>query len=253
MSGSGKFLKLYGERNTSSRYVAALIRKNLRVRLVRSNKFMLIDDWQRRLPGKEWLRDLYFRFTYSQNLGWKHAKVRSREELSVAKELYPDLMYVTLTKNPYSWLLSLYRRPYHMYLGDPKPSFEEFLSMPRKTLGRDDMSEKFATPIELWNVKNRSYLSLDDELTVRLKSEEVLEDPAAALSRIALVKSLKWKEKEFVDYKQSTKGESKTSEDYRRYYLAEEWREQLTPESTQIINRSIDRDLMDYFGYNLIE
>ena len=38
-----------------------------------------------------------------------------------------SIRFVTLTKNPYSWLLSLYRRPYHA--GEKAETFAEFLSL----------------------------------------------------------------------------------------------------------------------------
>ena len=39
---------------------------------------------------------------------------------------------------------------------------------------------------------------------------------------------------------------------YRDYYLNERWREELSSEAIDLINTTLDRELMDYFGYELL-
>jgi len=89
-------IKIYGERNTGTNYVGELIALNLAVRQVPG----IIPDGVRRihqtLPGREWVRDLYFACTGWHNLGWKHG---------LAREGWPrrrGLALVTITKNPYA-------------------------------------------------------------------------------------------------------------------------------------------------------
>jgi hypothetical protein len=111
-----KLIKIYGERNTNTNYLGELISLNLDVAEVLGVVPQSMRRIQTRLPVKNALRDIYFQFTYARNLGWKHAKVEDPAHIrkySLVKN--NEVRFITLTKNPYSWLLSLFRRPYHQY------------------------------------------------------------------------------------------------------------------------------------------
>jgi len=249
----GKLIKIYGERNTNTNYMSKLIQLNLHITEIPGVVPPKIRKLWKYLPGKELVRDIYFDLTYSKNLGWKHTCVKSREELNKYKLAGSNVIFLTITKNPYSWLLSLYRKPYHQYQSlTDSPSFETFLQRQWKTVGRDNVKFKLASPMELWNVKNRSYLMLDKINTLNITTEGIFEDAEAIIENISQRFSVERKSANFVNYETSTKDKSKDSAYYREYYLSEKWRDNLSDGAIAIINESIDKELMSHFGYRVL-
>lgn len=236
-------LKLYGERHTNTNYLSRLIELNVDCEMLSGTVPRYVRTMEN-LLGRQWLRDAYFRATWSSNLGWKHSVVKTVPADST-------LNFITLTKNPYSWLLSLHRRPYHQTYSEA-PAMEEFLASSWRTVGRENASTALANPIELWNLKNRSYLGLPDHRSLHLTSESTLIDPAAVIEKIAAKFSYEVAGP-FQDYEQSTKKHADRDGDYYRdYYLNERWRDELSSEAIDMINTALDRELMDYFGYDLL-
>jgi hypothetical protein len=242
-------LKIYGERNTGTNYLSKLIDLNFRVNELPGVVPARIMYLQNRLPGKELVRDIYFQLTYKQNLGWKHTVVKPAKKLSKYSICKENIHFITVTKNPYSWLLSLHARSYHQYYSE-KPDFETFLKTPWKTVLRDNAPKLLESPARLWNLKNASYIQLDEKFsTLKLKYEPLLDNPLNILSEIEKEFSFEKKVDRFINYDQSTKEKGKDSEYYRDYYLNERWKEKLTPKSIEMINSLIDPDLMAYFNY----
>jgi hypothetical protein len=44
----------------------------------------------------------------------------------------------------------------------------------------------------------------------------------------------------------------KSTSHYKDYYLNERWREKLDRESIELINASLDKSLMRYYGYEIL-
>lgn len=244
-----KRLKVYGERNTGTNYLSRLIDLNLEVVQLPG----VVPDWllsaQKRFPCKEFVRDAYFSLTFRRNLGWKHMLVRPSEELQKYAVCSKNLSFVTLSKNPYSWLLSLYRKPYHQNHLE-KPGFESFLRSPWRIVGRDNVAGRISSPVELWNLKNASYMQLADHFpAVNLSFEALLQDPGQLLKSISDAISCEWKLEQFRNYDQSTKESSKDSNFYRDYYLNEKWKQEYSAEAIEIVNERLNPEVMDYFGY----
>jgi hypothetical protein len=245
-------VKIYGERNTGTNYIDKLIRMNLEADLLNGVAPGPIQFLQRALPGKQLVRDTYFQLTYGRNLGWKHTAVKPESELRRYDIVKKGVCFITVTKNPYSWLLSLHRRPYHHYYGE-KPDFETFLRTSWKTVGRDNCEGLLPDPIELWNIKNRSYLRLQSLKGVNITSESVLADPKALIDKLSDSFSIPRSKNYFSNLDKSTKDKSKNFDYYNDYYLNERWKEELSDESVSIINSRLDRALVDYFSYELLE
>lgn len=247
-------LKTYGERNTNTNYLWELVERNLDVVQVPGTVPPRVRWLQDTLPGRELVRDVYFARTFAENLGWKHACVPPPETLERYAGYRDDVAFVTITKNPYSWLLSLHRRPYHQYYRR-KPGLIDFLQRPWRTIGRDRLKGPLKNPIELWNEKNRSYFNLDDARTLRLTTESTFVDPAKVIEEISQQLGIARKAEVFVGYEQPTKEQDagKDTAYYQRYYLDEAWRTELSEEAVRLINASVDRELMERFGYSLIE
>ena len=247
-----KLIKIYGERNTNTNYMSKLIELNLDAKEVPGVVSPLIKKMQKILPGNELVKDIYFYLTYKNNLGWKHTCVKPLERLARYKLVNSDLAFLTITKNPYSWLLSLYRRPYHQYYSN-KPSFEMFLRLPWKTIGRDNIDDSMLkNPIELWNIKNNSYLQLSGEKTLNVTSESIFQNPEDIIEKISRQFCIKRLSGGFIDYTRSTKDKSKDSNHYRDYYLNEMWRNEISSEAIAIINETVDQKIMSHFGYSIL-
>jgi len=244
-------IKIYGERNTGTNFLFKLLRLNLKADLLRG-----VVPWYVRIPfpQSEAVRDLYFELTFGRNLGWKHRLAPSPDTVREA-HIYSDrLCFVTLTKNPYSWLLSLYRSPHH-YQGK-LGTFEQFLNAPWATVRRAKTISKFPNPIIMWNKKNAAYLALRAGVpTTTLRYEDLLADPERTLSKVADQFSIERSKSDFENVMASTKekGSGKGFDYYQQYYLREQWRTDLQPAALRIINEYLDFDLMSQFGYERLE
>jgi len=241
-----ELLKLYGERNSGTNYLSKLIDLNLDIPQLRGVVPGYVAMLQRVIPGSEWLCDLYFAMTGHHNLGWKHTC--AKPPISSAS---PSVHIVTITKNPYSWLLSMHRHPHHSH-GASRLDFETFLQTPWKTMGRDNCGRCLASPTDLWNIKNRSYRQLRQANALNITFEELLLAPDQIIDAIGHHCAAARRSGAFINYHASTTEADKDFEYYRSYYQAEQWREQLTDQSISIINGALDRQLMESFGYEVL-
>ena len=193
--------------------------------------------------------DLYFQETFHKNLGWKHSLVKPVDRLKKYEICSQNLSFLTITKNPYSWLLSLYRRPYHQYW--PRTShFKIFLTTPWKTVGRENAPPEFSSPIELWNQKNASYIQLRQSFpALNLKYEDVLSDPKAAVESIQEMSSCNWKRHPFLNVDRLPGRKSKNFSFYREYYLEEQWKQALSRDAISMINERLNGDTLAHFHY----
>lgn len=244
-------IKIYGERNTNTNYLGKLIQLNLDTVEIPGVVPAQIMSLQKKLSGNERVRDLYFKFSFKHNLGWKHSQVRPMALLQKALVGQSNVCFISLTKNPYAWLLSLHRNPYHQYY-HKKLDFETFLQIPWQTVWRDNCPKKLSSPMELWNTKNGSYLPLAEGNGLNLTTEGLLEDPQQVIEEISQHFNINKRSDIFRNYEKSTKDKRKNFSYYQDYYLNELWREQLSDEAIDIINHSIDSQLMAYFGYKLL-
>ena len=248
-----RIIKIYGERNTNTNYLSKLVKLNLNATELPGIVPPALMRLQHKVPLFEHIRDLYFTVTYSRNLGWKHMVVKSEEDLAKYKKNDSNLVFLTITKNPYPWLLSLYRRPYHCKDRDSEMSFVNFLRAGWTTLRRENAPHTLNNPIELWNLKNKSYLSLNKDRTLNLTSEALLDNPDGIIQQISYRFGIEKLNEQFVNFDSSTKDQSKNTEYYRKYYLTEVWRKDLSSEAVQIINQSLDRTLMKVYGYKMLD
>ncbi len=245
-------IKIYGERNTNTRYIETLIQLNLDVVQLKGVVPGYVKATQKILPGKNWLRDLYFSLSYKHNLGWKHSQLRSSCELKNSDAFQRNICFVSVTKNPYSWLLSLYRKPYNHQFKKSKPDFETFLQTAWKTDTRDNCEKLLESPIVLWNIKNTSYLRLTDLNGLNITTERIIQDPEYVIDRISSHFSIKKHDRKFSNYEKSTKDTSKSFAYYQDYYLSEKWRDEISANAIEIINKTVDRTLMKHFGYEVL-
>ncbi len=243
-----KKIKIYGERNTGTNYLHQLIGLNYDIILMPG----VVPRYIKILGlGTELAKDFYFEKTFSKNLGWKHSMVIP-DRLYETTVYLEEIMFITLTKNPYSWLLSLYRRPYHSVRN--YSSFSDFLSSPWKTVGRDNYVKEFLNPIDMWNKKNASYLLFKNNLSVmNLRYEELIYNPFEILTKTAQYMNLIRKYNKLKNVVRSTKDSNKNFRYYQEYYLKEKWKNNLKDQEIEIINDSLDEKTMNHFSYKILK
>lgn len=243
-------IKVFGERNTNTNYFSKLIELNLEAEEICG----VVPDWvrgfQARLPGNELLRDGYFFLTYRTNLGWKHSRIPEPHLLKKNPLINEGVALVTFTKNPYSWLWSLYKRPYHGYAVG---CFEEFVEREWALTFRDNCEKRKLNPVQIWNVKNRSYLHVREFGGLNLNSESLFVSGGDVVDMVARHFGFSKKNGSFINYTKSTKDPSKDTEFYKDYYINERWVDEIPLAAFSIINQYLDKDLMGSFGYKLIE
>lgn len=253
-------LKIYGERHTSSNYLSRLLALNLDVQELSGTAPKYLRKIESLIGARHWLRDRYFACTFEKNLGWKPALVPPVQTLADTRVMRREEVHiVTLTKNPYSWLLSMYRNPYHEGAGKGKRaeardlSLEAFLQQPWTTLGRENAPAAIASPVLLWNLKNAALVAIPKQMALNLTTEQIIVEPEQTIRDIAQRFAIPMKQSEFVNFEASTK--HRPGQDgayYRDYYLNEVWREEFSNEAMAIVNEWVDQDLMRRFGYALL-
>lgn len=239
-------LKIYGERNTGTNYLSSLLQTNLDVALLRGTAPPALRYFRHFFSDDERLIDAYFRWSYPFNLGWKHgaASPRSNHPLCPAR----PTGFLFLVRNPYSWLLSLHKNPYHQST-IKNMGFEAFLDRPWQIHQRDAVAERPFNPIQLWNVKVRSYLDFCDQRKILIRFEDLLERPERWVDQIADKFGAKPTQRYFTNITPSTKTNGVRYDDYREYYRNERWKEKLTAKIVDRINQDLDQDLLTTLGY----
>ncbi len=246
-----RWIKIFAERNTGSGYLERLLAENLEIDCLEGG---LPRSIRKFFPESERARDWFFHLTRKKNLGWKHAFAPSPGELDAAHVDATRILFLTITKNPYAWLISLYRRPYHARRS--YESFSQFLSEPWETVAREGAQTAFANPIEMWNQKNASYLRLGEYATrLVCRYEDLVEDPLRFLETLCNDHNISPRREPFVNVHTATKKQdrAKSFEDYREYYLNERWRAELDREDTRLINQGLNNKLMSQLRYDWIE
>jgi hypothetical protein len=192
---------------------------------------------------------------FARDFGWKHGIVHPDR---IPSERGRKTLFVTITKNPYAWVLSAHRSPHC----PQHPDLGTFLESPWPALGRDNHTEaQYDHPIDLWNRKNQSYLQLAETEfpAVTLRYEDVLADPHRVVNQLVDRYDLPPRGEAFSNVTRSTSRKetgsgdgNRTFADYQRYYLQREWTADLSPEHVRLVNRDLDRELMQTYGYDLL-
>ncbi|MCD4697643.1 MAG: hypothetical protein K8S16_15575 [Bacteroidales bacterium] len=209
-----KLIKIYGQQNSGTIYLEWLLKKNLDISL----------------------HD-------TPELGWKHRVAPSPEELT--DDLKQNVIYIGLVKNPYSWVLSMHKRPYH-HETLKSLSFSDFL---KYSYG------DYRNPIIMWNIKNRSYFELEKHVNhhIMIRYEDALSDIKSTLNNLAVKFGLEKPEL----YKNirnllTNKHGIKSQKFHRDFYIDEKWKKNLRSHHIEIINEHLDKELMKAFNYSIL-
>ncbi|MCS4194427.1 hypothetical protein GGP50_002653 [Salinibacter ruber] len=205
--------------------------------------------WER--PWHDDFANIHFYLTERKNLGWKHRLV---DVEGIDRSRAHEILFVTVTKNPYAWLLSTYRRPYG--IGEPsnRDHLEAFITQRCEGIRyKEGGLGAFESPLDMWNRKNRAYLDLADSFDVfNVKYENVLLNTRDVIEEVADTYGLSMKGESFANVQASTKDDGKDLAFYRQYYGERKWRQEFTPEAVEFINENVDKGVMQAFGYEVV-
>lgn len=238
-------IKVFGERNTGTNVIIRMLSVHLRVKSLRGDPPWW---WEKRLGTSDLSTRVYFSLTGWSNHGWKHAAPGQRLQKS-------RCVFIALFKNPYAWLLSLHKRPYHNWEAR-NLSFPDFLNSPWPLTVFEGLPRGRYLPVHLWNEKNRAYLKLTEasDRGLAITYEDVLRNPHEFVRKVADLAGVTCPgDVRLPDSGVKSADRGVTVRDYRRHYLGEQWRTELTANDVENINKEIDLELVKTLGYSLID
>ena len=260
-------VKVYGERNTGTHFLIQLIKKNFNCQMIPGTLWEArpgyrdefekelaakISDDAKRLWMSQHIMDEYFSGNLWSTLGWKHAI----PPIDLIKSLpaKEEIVFVCVMKNPYSWVLSLFDRPYENFGLSRPENLSQFLREPWPTAGRDNAPECLESPIELWRLKVEGYFRLAEVVpAILVRYEDLLENPNVLLSKLPDL--LEQRYDDFVQMDEASKLQDKGKKNfayYKDYYLNQKWRERLTETDIELVNSYIPSWLFERAGYEKI-
>lgn len=251
-----EFIKIFGERNTSTRALVRLIKGNSKSTLAPLIAAQLEPGYRERIiaarengtPPKERERmidQMYEGRTPIES--WKHA-MTDFDDVSTFRGSH----VIFCVRHPASWALGLYRRPYHIH-GNKAASLREFLDKRWKTVARERCGGAETTAIETYNLKIASYIMLQAKLAnvgatySFVRHEDFAVDQEREFVKIAPY--LQEVAPTFQPLSASTKDPAKTLEYYRDYYGKERWRAEIDEDSNDLINERVNWAAIRDFGY----
>ncbi|MEM8788964.1 MAG: hypothetical protein AAGE76_11945 [Pseudomonadota bacterium] len=253
-------VKIFGERNTGTRAAIRLVRQVEGVSLrVRARETPPVDTaTEVAIEGAmkgHWKR-LYLQ-AMADDLAapeaaddpWKHAVPRLTPAMRAAR-----VKTLILVRDPYSWLLGLARRPYHIK-GPNAESLEDFVARPWLTEGREGMPAVVASPVDLWRAKTSGGMIYRDTAIAAglaceiLRFEDFLADPAGSV-----IAALQRMDVDCADLRPARTNTKRGEADLSRlqaYYAAEAWRVRFSRETVARVNARLDAETVAAAGYAL--
>lgn len=242
-------IKILGQMNTGTNYLAILLSINLDLRVINETSPNVLRRLDRMTQGRDQLIDYYHDRTCSKNLGWKHRVVFPDSFAQQAAE--QEVGLILLTKHPVSWFLSFQKRNYNYYLRSRNLTVEEFAQC-RFTAPRRSGLELPVSPIELWNKAHSAYLSIGRSPNCKiLRYEDLVADPVGFIAEISQRWNLRRSSKEFTNKTESSKNDANDFASYQDYYLQERWRDNLTEKEFEYLASLVDRSVASALDYSL--
>ena len=260
-----RLIKVFGERNTATRAVLGMIDAASGIQGVAQDEATseavepfdaMIEKVEAAYRGpwkrvyREAIKDL--RAEHLGPLGaWKHSA-------PVYDPVYREegVGVIFMVRNPYSWITSLHRRPYHN-MGRRLQSLTDFLDLPWMTVGRDNLDRILPSPVMLWPLKIRAYRGFeaaakaDGVACTWVRFEEFVQFPVPTLARA--LRELNLPSEGLTALARSTKPFGALPKERRAFYGQELWREALCHGAVARVNASVDWDLAAAFGYNQLD
>lgn len=257
MADDYKFVKVFGERNTGTRALIRMLAAQEGVRmqpfgergalnLPQNAEFRAVIEKAYKGKWRKVYRDALRddeQAVACPTKAWKHALPVWDEAFGVKRA-----HVVFCVRNPYSWALSLARRPYHQK-GPRDSGVLDFVTQPWLTVSRDNMGAVLRSPMELWNGKVAAYGAFMRTASVPtrvIRFERFVVDSEKEVRGVLFDFGIPF---EGVRAVAPTKNPAVTLEGISQYYCREDWKKSLTSEVVAAINGSIDWVLAARYGY----
>ncbi len=156
-----------------------------------------------------------------------------------------------LVRDPYSWMVSFFRKPYHARPPTP-PQMEAFLQQPWATVQRDNLAAMLPSPMALWSEKLRAYRAFLQAAPVPagvLHFEDFVLDPVAALG--AAMQGVGVAPEGLRGLARPTKSWGLSETERVAHYKTEAWKAEISPSAAALIAGLVDWDVAGYFGYEM--
>lgn len=253
------YVKVFGERNSGTIYLNALIRENTNAiimdgdtkgkggTLSGSNEFFP----EAYTTDNDYLQDLdHFRMLQS-DYGWKHAAPPVN---TIEFSSHRDLTKLIFTaKHPVFWLKSIHKRPYNPRI-KLELNFSDFIRSPWPLSKRDNISsESLPTPIDLFNRKISSYIEAIKQFpknSVFIKYEDLLADTEGTV-KIACEGILGFGGTAFKNVLRSTKSTEENFDFYKSKYLSDSYKDDISHEDLEFIQERLAPRVMRFCGYSV--
>lgn len=246
-------VKIFGERNTGTHALADLIESNSASRCLPSVAKDVEPDSARSIASRfignrrrEARIDAIFA-RHGPLMSWKHRATNFADASAFA-----GVLVLFTVRHPASWLLSLWKHPYHALDRLPR-DIGAFIDFQWRTVERDALGRATFNPLELYQAKMNAAQAFADRLEAAdighrfvrfedlvLRQEAVFRDIAPGLVDPS---------PRFSAVRKSTKDPRKDLDYYARYYGEEQWRAELAGLENHI-NEQVDWSALKPFGYS---
>jgi len=249
-------IKVFGERNTGTNALIGMLKNNSESKFcpgtmselsyASTKKVVVLQKLGLGNSKKEEAIDRVFK---GRGLleRWKHsATFVTKNELSHIH----DSKFIFTVRHPLSWLVGLYKNPYHILIDKPD-DLVSFANTKWRTVGRENVALDLYKPLDLLEEKLKSYVELMEQLEKNnhpykiIQFEKFVSNQKATFDYLRVM--LDEPSVDFEELIESTKEKKKNSKFYASYYDNEIWRKDF-PEIENIKN-TISRDLLSSFGY----
>jgi hypothetical protein len=258
-------IKIYGERNTGTRFLQELLRTNFAVpqlhggagdrqsQAARERAIRDLKDYKgilRKLVIDR-LADLGNERALPRTLGWKHMSPPTT--LLKAMPEMANTLFIVIVKHPVFWALSYKRHPYHSYFSPAKMSFSTFIRHLFFPLIRDNVDAAYYNSVvELYAAKVDGYRALS---SLGVPFELVrYEDLIADVSRFIRMIEQKYgltrcSESEIIRQQTTKRNDSTTFEEFRDKYKVEDAASAVSREDYEFILSRFGKERLAWLGY----
>jgi hypothetical protein len=261
-------IKIYGERNTGTRFLHELIQQNFAVTILspEAARREIAERIRNELAGKlhlgaqtrlirriilNRLHDIENHRQVSATLGWKH--MRPPIEVIVKQGFTAGTLFLVVAKHPVFWALSFHRRPYHDYLRFKKMGFSEFIRHMFIPTDRDNVDVLYhRSPLELYAAKVDGYRELA-ELGVPfelVRYEDLLSDTSGFVQALCAKHGLPRVSDDVFVPPLSTKGDERALDDLCSLYRLDNVAQAVSHEDYEFILSVFSAERLRWLGYS---
>jgi len=255
-------VKVFGERNSGTHYIASLLARNFHCRQLRGTadlprstllaalKGLAPDE---RLQWRERLTDENIHASLKDNFGWKHGcvpfNVLKRRDSPAG-----GILFIVVHKHPADWLKSFFRKPYNSLCPLGKISFSEFIRRPWVASAKENLPHPIAkNPVDLWNTKHRSWLELRTSgyRALYFKNSDFLVSFEQTLAPMAPFLRRKRPNAPLINVAKVTKGSPESMDDLKRKYVDASPFDSYSSEDRCFVEKHIDLSVLEALEYSM--